>query len=236
MAPLTILITAGPTIEDIDPVRFISNRATGKLGAAIARAALAAGHKAILIHGPINENVLSMLPKSAKLLTVPVRSASQMHSAVMKHVKKCDAAVMNAAVADFTPVVLAKSKLKKATQSMTLRLKPTVDILKELGRAKAQGNRLALIGFALETGDGRTSARKRASQIAEARRKLSAKNADAIILDSPKEMGAELGDFTLIRRSGGRKEVYFGGMSKESLAVKIVRLCEELASAISSKK
>ena len=221
---ITFLITAGPTVEDIDPVRFISNRATGKLGVAIASTAISRGHKVVLIHGPVSESVLTGLPKSKRLKIIAVRSAAEMHRAVIKHVKTANVAVMNAAVADFTPAELSTTKLKKAEQGLVLHLKPTVDILKELGRIKTKKQTaLTLIGFALETGKGSTLKARRASQLAEAQRKLHDKNADAIILDAPHTMGADNGDFTIIERGGALSQCR---MSKQNFAVEIVKLGE----------
>lgn len=226
---LRILITAGPTVEDIDPVRFISNRATGTLGVLAARAALQAGHSTVLVHGPVPESVLRRIPRAARLRTIPVRSASQMRRAVMRAAKNADAVIMNAAVADFTPAVTSKDKLKKAACGLTIKLKPTADILKELGRLKARGRRFVLIGFALESGSGRTPAERRAAQLAEARRKLLAKHLDAIVLDTPRAMGADTASFTLIEASGASRSCR--NFSKKRFAGELVRLAVKLSSA-----
>lgn len=221
---LTLLITAGPTVEDIDPVRFISNRATGKLGAAIARAAVNQGHRAILIHGPISDSVLKTLPRAKGLSEIAVRSAADMHAAVMKNISKADAVVMSAAVADFTPVDVSGVKLKKASSGLVIRLKPTIDILKALGLKKSRGGKFALIGFALETGSGKTAAERRAARVSEAQRKLRDKNLDAIVLDSPHAMGAEASDFTVISRNGNVRQ--FRAMSKTDFAKVLVALAQ----------
>jgi len=225
-APLTFLITAGPTIEDIDPVRFISNRATGKLGAALARAAHHEGHQVILIHGPVHESVLEPLRNLKRTTLVAVRSASQMHRAVMQHFKQADVVIMNAAVADFTPANASPIKLKKASSALTLRLKPTVDILKALGEAKQNGVPV-LIGFALETGKGSTAAARRASRQREALRKLEAKNLDAIVLDTPAAMGSDASTFTVFTRGIARGQ-NFADLSKQLFAAKLVRLAAQL--------
>lgn len=224
--PFTILITAGPTIEDIDPVRFISNRATGKFGVAIARVALGQrlSHRVILIHGPIGDNVLKRLPRSKRLSVVPVRSAADMLAAVMKNVTKANAVIMNAAVADFTPSDVSGVKLKKASSGLVLRLKPTVDILNALGQKKKRRDNFALIGFALETGSGKTAAQRNASRTAEALRKLRDKNLDAIVLDSPRAMGADASDFTVISRDGRVRQ--FRAMKKSEFAKVLVALAE----------
>jgi len=223
---LTLLITAGPTIEDIDPVRFISNRATGKLGVALARAAVNKGHRAILVHGPINDSVLKSLPHAKGLTAIAVRSAADMHAAVMKNISRADAVVMSAAVADFTPADVSGVKLKKASSGMVLRLKPTIDILKTLGHKKSRGGKFALIGFALETGSGRTVAERKAARVSEAKRKLRDKNLDAIVLDTPHAMGAEAGDFTVISRDESVRQ--FRAMSKSDFANVLVALARSI--------
>jgi phosphopantothenoylcysteine decarboxylase / phosphopantothenate---cysteine ligase len=220
--PLTFLITAGPTIEDIDPVRFISNRSTGKLGVAIANAALQKGHAVILIHGPVSESVLKKLPRSPALSRIAVRCADDMHKAVMNNIRHADAVIMNAAVADYTPANTSPVKLKKSGQRMSLKLKPTVDILKELGALKIKRLDFVLIGFALETGNGKTAGQRRKAQLKEARRKLKDKNLDAIVLDSPHAMGADQSDFTLLSRTGPEK--FLRNATKVTLAKQLVRL------------
>jgi phosphopantothenoylcysteine decarboxylase / phosphopantothenate---cysteine ligase len=221
---LTFLITAGPTIEDIDPVRFISNRATGRLGVAMADAVLRAGHRAEFIHGPLSDSVLRSVPRSRRLRTVAVRSAGQMHRAVMQSASRVDVIIMNAAVADYTPVRVAGSKLKKSGRTLILRLKPTVDILRKLGRRRRG---FVLIGFALESGVGTTAQERRLSRMREARRKLETKNLDAIVLDTPGAMGAERADFTVIERAGATW--HFEGLSKARLAAFLVALGEKLS-------
>jgi phosphopantothenoylcysteine decarboxylase/phosphopantothenate--cysteine ligase len=225
--PLAFLITAGPTIEDLDPVRFISNRATGRLGVELGRAALRAGHRVLLIHGPLQSDVWEDFPRSRRFTALAVRSAEQMHRTVMRHLSRADVVVMNAAVADYTPVATARDKIKKSRFGLTLRLKPTVDILRELGRLKARGRDFVLIGFALETGAGRTEAERRRARLAEAQRKLREKRLDAIILDTPSEMGATSGAFTLLDHSGKCRK--FAGFSKARLARVVVELSESCA-------
>lgn len=196
-----ILISAGPTVEDIDPVRFISNRATGKLGVAIARAALEFDHTVTLVHGPLGDSVMKSVEALTKIgngTLVSVRSAAEMRAAMLKHLPKADVIVMNAAVADFTPVKLSSDKLKKASSGLTLALKPTPDILKELGRKRRKNQ--VLIGFALETGSGKTAKARAESRLAEAGRKLREKNADIIVLDTPEAMGSDRAHFTLVDR------------------------------------
>ena len=222
---LSFLVTAGPTIEDIDPVRFISNRSTGVLGANIAAAAARAGHRVVLVHGPLSDKALRLIPPGVR--TVPVRSARQMHAAVLRHALAADVAVLNAAVADYTPAAVSPVKLKKSGGATLLRLRPTVDIALELGRAKARGGGPLLVGFALETGSGRTPAQRGASRLAEARRKLRDKNLDAIILNEAAAMGAERADFTVIQPAGAILCCRAAG--KRRFAAIVVRLAERLA-------
>jgi phosphopantothenoylcysteine decarboxylase/phosphopantothenate--cysteine ligase len=194
----TLLVTAGPTIEDIDPVRFISNGATGRLGIEIVKAALKAGWRVILILGPVHREIIESVPRDRRVTTTFVRSAAQMHAAVMKQIKHVDAVIMNAGVADFAPVAVFSDKQKKADGGLILRLKSTPDILKELGVLKASRPELKLFGFALETGIGKTASKRKASRLAEARRKLKSKNLDLIVMDEPVAQGAQAADFTII--------------------------------------
>ena len=225
MPILHFLITAGPTVEDIDPVRFISNRASGKLGVELAAAALKGGHRATLVHGPVGDLVgaaIAKLARSSRVTVVPVRSAAQMYGAVIAHLRGADIVIMSAAVADFAPVNFSVSKLKKAKQGLVLKLKPTVDILRDVGRRKGKRATPFLIGFALETGTGGTSKQRRASQTSEALRKLHEKNCDLIVLDSPKAMGASDGDFRVLSRNGSEWDC--SGMTKTALARNLVKL------------
>lgn len=223
---LAIIVTAGPTVEDIDPVRYISNRSSGKLGIEIAKAALHAGHRVVLIHGPVSAVLLKTLPASSQLTVIQVRSAAQMHAAVMERLAAVSAVVMNAAVADYTPAKNSAIKLKKSPHEMVLRLKPTADILAELRRQKQRrGKKLILIGFALESGSGRTAVQRQQSRLAEARRKLKAKSLNAIVLDTPQALGSDRADFTLVPRHG--KPRHFRSMTKQRLAREVIRIVAE---------
>jgi phosphopantothenoylcysteine decarboxylase/phosphopantothenate--cysteine ligase len=157
-----ILITAGPTQEAIDPVRFISNRSSGKMGFALADAAASRGATVTLIAGPVH------LPTPNGVTRIDVLTAEQMHKAVFDHLEDATVIAKSAAVADFRPANASAHKLKKSAMRLSLELDPTPDILNELGRKK--GDRL-LIGFAAET--------ERLEQ--EARRKLESKNCDMIV-------------------------------------------------------
>ncbi|MHC4361550.1 MAG: phosphopantothenoylcysteine decarboxylase domain-containing protein, partial [Planctomycetota bacterium] len=144
------LITAGGTREYIDPVRFISNASSGKMGFALARAALGAGHKVTLIAAPTMERP----PGGGRI--IKVESAAEMFEAVKEHFARCDCLIMAAAVSDYTPARQAKGKIKRTGRSLTIRLKPTADILKWAGKhkkvkgEKAKGRRQIVVGFALE--------------------------------------------------------------------------------------
>jgi phosphopantothenoylcysteine decarboxylase / phosphopantothenate---cysteine ligase len=162
LAGETILITAGPTQEPIDPVRYISNRSSGKMGYALAEAALGRGARVILVSGPVS------LHPPAGAEVVNVRTAQDMRDAVFAHLEPATIIIKCAAVADFRPTVQAKQKIKKTSARIALELDPTPDILAELGQKR--GDRL-LVGFAAETGD----------LVEEASRKLRSKNCDMIV-------------------------------------------------------
>ncbi|MFQ6036856.1 MAG: phosphopantothenoylcysteine decarboxylase, partial [Sedimentisphaerales bacterium] len=135
------LITAGGTREYIDPVRFITNASSGKMGYALARAAVKCGHKVTLISA-------SDLQPPMGIGFVGARSTAEMFEAVKKHFPKCDCLIMAAAVADYTPVHPAKTKIRKSNKHLTIKLKPTADILKWAGKHKKKNQ--ILVGFALE--------------------------------------------------------------------------------------
>lgn len=142
---LRILVTAGPTVEDIDPVRFISNRSSGKMGAAIANCAANRGAEVVFVHGPLRD----CGPSSSNVCDVPIRSAAEMHAEVMRRVSTVDCAIMAAAVCDFSPEKSEPHKIKKATtEELVLKLKRTPDILSSVGRLE---DRPFLVGFAAET-------------------------------------------------------------------------------------
>ncbi len=223
---LHFLITAGPTVEDLDPVRFISNRSSGRLGFALARAAARAGHRVTLIHGPVCGEVLRTAPKKGALAAV--RSAEQMRAAVFQHVESADIVIMNAAVADFTPAKISAIKIKKGSGGLAIQLKPTVDILKALGKYKRKRKELVLIGFALETGSGRTPRARELKAMAAAIEKLETKNLDAIVLNSPATIGAAAGDFLLIEQKDGYRVAHRMHGNKAVLAKKLIRFATNL--------
>ena len=172
-----ILITAGPTREKIDPVRFISNYSTGKMGYAIAEELAERGGEVILVSGPVD-----IKPKHANIQLINVESAQEMYNACVGSFAKCDAAIMSAAVADYAPENTAVEKIKRNPNSdMVLKLVPNPDIAAQLGKIKTDKQILA--GFALETENERSNAQK----------KLESKNLDFIVLNSLKDKGAGFG-------------------------------------------
>lgn len=185
-----VLVTAGPTHETIDPVRFISNHSTGKMGYAIAEAFAAAGAEVVLVSGPVS---LHVRDKDIKL--EHVTSASDMYNACVRHLDTTHIAVFNAAVADFTPVESFSSKVKRGSDSWSIQLKPTRDIAGDLGKKKKAGQ--FFVGFALETDN----------ELENARAKMFKKNMDLMVLNSLREAGAGFGTdtnkVTMIDRKGG---------------------------------
>ena len=164
-----ILITAGPTLEDIDPVRFIGNRSSGKMGYSIAKAAFLRGAKVTLITGPVYENTYP------EIELIKVRSAAEMKNAVDKEIINNDILIMAAAVADYKPAEASKHKMKKEDKLDQIKLEPTDDILSCL---KNSGKKI--VGFALETDNEKENAMK----------KLKNKNLDMIILNSLNDRGS----------------------------------------------
>ena len=167
----TVLVSAGPTCEDIDPVRFLTNRSSGKMGYALAGAAQRRGAHVILVSGPTELKI----PEGVDW--VPVRATEQMHRTVLERAREANVAIMAAAVSDYRPAAAQDSKIKRGAGGFTLELEPTPDILAELGREK--GNRV-LVGFAAET-----------DRVAEnARGKLARKGADMIVANDVTQEGA----------------------------------------------
>ncbi|UEG48586.1 bifunctional phosphopantothenoylcysteine decarboxylase/phosphopantothenate--cysteine ligase CoaBC [Ferruginibacter lapsinanis] len=173
-----VLVTAGPTYEAIDPVRFIGNHSSGKMGVAIANEFKKRGAEVTLILGPSQ----IMVPDNIRI--IHVQSADEMFSAAVNVFESADIAVMSAAVADYTPVNISNEKIKKQTDSFSIELKKTKDILKYLGECKKAGQ--FLVGFALETTNEKEYALK----------KLKDKNADMIVLNSLRDNGAGFGHDT----------------------------------------
>ena len=167
-----ILITAGPTHEAIDPVRFIGNHSSGKMGFELAKAAANLGGEVVLISGPSNQSV-----NHSQINRVDVISAEQMYKECHKYYENSDIAILSAAVADYRPKKIASEKIKKKDSALTIELEPTKDILKSLGELKK--NQI-LVGFALETNN----------EIENAKSKIERKNLDLIVLNSLRDSGA----------------------------------------------
>lgn len=176
---LRLLVTAGPTRENIDPVRYISNYSSGKMGYAVAQAAADRGADVVLVSGPVS----IAAPAGVKL--VSVNTAIEMHDAVMKEFTECDAVVMSAAVADYRPAEVSDLKIKKNDDELVIRLEKNPDILKELGRIK--GNRI-LAGFCAETDH----------LVENALKKVETKNLDMIVANDVTMEGAGFGTDTNI--------------------------------------
>jgi phosphopantothenoylcysteine decarboxylase/phosphopantothenate--cysteine ligase len=208
------LVTAGPTYEAIDPVRFIGNHSSGKMGYAIADELANRGAEVTLVSGPV-----SVHAKNKKIKLVSVVNADEMHTTCMKNPSHYDIAVMAAAVADYTPTVVADQKIKKKDGELTITLKKTKDILGSLGKVKSNGQ--MLVGFALET----------ENEAANARKKLEEKNADLIVLNSLQDEGAGFGHdtnkVTLFFKGG--KEKIINLKSKSALAKDIVDAIIEIS-------
>ena len=169
-----ILITAGPTYEKLDPVRFIGNYSSGKMGIALAKECVAQGAEVELVLGPCSQP----LPHSTLLHTTHVESAQDMYDAATSLFPSCTAGIMCAAVADFTPDTCAEEKIKREGDQLVLRLNPTKDIAAAVGSMKTNGQRLC--GFALETHDA----------MQHAQEKLQRKNLDMIVMNSLQDQGA----------------------------------------------
>lgn len=209
----SIVITAGPTYESIDAVRFIGNRSSGKMGMALADACTRLGASVTLISGPV-----SVQPKLQPQHHIKVRTAAEMHAAVTDVFDQADIVIMAAAVADYTPANKASGKIKKGQNTLVLELQPTVDILKELG-ARKKPNQI-LVGFALETDNGDAYAQK----------KLEQKNADAIVLNLQSDAGSgfehDTNQVSIFLRNGEVRR--FPLQPKEQVATAIVQTILEL--------
>jgi phosphopantothenoylcysteine decarboxylase/phosphopantothenate--cysteine ligase len=218
LAGETVLVTAGPTCEDLDPVRYLTNRSSGKMGYAVAQAAARRGAKVILVSGP------TALETPAGVRRVDVRTAAQMHEAVTKDFAACSIGIFAAAVADYRPAEKHTEKLKKTGDRLTVELEPTVDILQEIARAK--GDKF-IVGFAAETTDVGQNARK----------KLAAKNLDLVVANDVSAEGAGFDHDTnvvsLFYRDG--RDVALPKMSKAEVAQRILDEIVRLRVALRSK-
>jgi phosphopantothenoylcysteine decarboxylase/phosphopantothenate--cysteine ligase len=167
------LVTAGPTYENIDPVRFIGNFSSGKMGYAVAHALAGNGAEVVLVSGPASLEI-----EHSNITLIRVQTADEMYKEALKVFTETDGAVLSAAVSDFKPVGAQKEKMKRGKENLTIQLEPTRDIAEELGKTK-QNNQL-LIGFALET----------ENELENAKKKIQKKNFDFIVLNSLKDEGA----------------------------------------------
>jgi len=203
---MRILVTAGPTREYLDDVRFLSNASSGVMGFSVAEAAVQSGHEVSLVSGPV------ILPDPHGAGVVRVISAEEMARECFQRFTDCDAVVMTAAVCDYRPNKQTTGKLKKGPGSFKLELERTPDILEELGRRKAKQ---ILVGFALEVQEPRRNAEN----------KLARKNLDYIILNTPETFGSEIITCEIIGSEGTVRR--FEKVTKQSLAHEIIKLIEK---------
>lgn len=204
---LHILISAGPTKEAVDPVRYLSNHSSGKMGYALAEAAVKKGCGVTLVSGP------TALKAPRGVCLVSVTTALEMRRALLGHFQKADVIFMVAAVADYRVAKIAQQKIKKKSETLTLRLIKNPDILSELGRRKKPHQ--ILVGFAAETN----------KHLSHARKKLHTKNLDWIVLNDVADQkigfGSDDNAVTLLSRTG--EKIIFKKQSKKKLAGKIIR-------------
>ncbi|MDK2978593.1 MAG: phosphopantothenoylcysteine decarboxylase / phosphopantothenate---cysteine ligase [Bacteroidales bacterium] len=203
-----ILVTAGPTYEPIDPVRFIGNYSSGKMGYALANELAEQGAEVILISGPT-----SLTINDSSIKKIDVQTADEMFDAAVKYFKNCDAAIMSAAVADYKPAQQYTQKVKRKSDKLAISLEPNKDIAAHLGKIKKKNQ--VIVGFALETND----------EFKNAKQKINTKNLDFIVLNSLKDKGAGFGfntnKISIIDKTG--KVDHFDLKSKNQVAVDIVK-------------
>ena len=215
---MRFLITAGPTREPIDPVRYLSNRSSGKMGYAIAEAAIEAGHEVVLISGPADVD----RPRGAAL--IPVSTSDQMFDAVHQQARNCDILVMCAAVADYKPAKISKNKLKKRNETISLELVPTRDILASLPKNR----KYFVVGFAAETENVEANARK----------KLQEKNCDIVVANdvSRAESGMESdeNEVEIFFQNGETRKI--SRASKKIVARELIKIFENVCEKRLTKK
>ena len=213
LAGKKVLITAGPTYEKIDPVRFVGNYSSGKMGFALAEVCAEHGAEVTLVSGPV-----TLQTPHPAIKRIDVESAAEMYEAANEHFPKADITILSAAVADFTPRVTADKKIKRKGDSLKLELQPTQDIAAALGAVKKDGQ--VLVGFALETDN----------ELCNAREKMERKNFDLIVLNSLQDKGAgfrvDTNKVTVIDRKGGLTA--FDVKPKKQVAEDIVLCIEKL--------
>lgn len=209
-----ILVTAGPTREYIDTVRFLSNGSSGLTGYRVAAAAVERGHTVTLVSGPVS------LEPPRKVRLIRTISTGEMYRACTEAFDSVDVVIMTAAVCDYRPVEMSNHKLKKDTKAMTLKLVRTPDILAELGYRKQSGQ--VLIGFALEDRRAKSSARS----------KMKNKNLDAIVLNAPTALGSRRNRVNVFYDQSWHQ---WPDLSKRMVAARIVRLAERLSLNVSRR-
>jgi phosphopantothenoylcysteine decarboxylase/phosphopantothenate--cysteine ligase len=210
---VTFLITAGPTRESIDPVRYISNRSSGKMGYAIAEAALDAGYDVILISGPVN----LAPPRDAKFISVS--TSDEMFDAVHQHADSSEICVLCAAVADYKPAEVSPVKIKKCAAQVSLELVPTRDILQSLGLQ--EDRKFLLVGFAAETDYLEANAAK----------KLREKNCDIIVANDARiAMETDENELLILFRDGETKKI--SRSSKKNVARELVKIFQDLQQTV----
>lgn len=203
-----VVVTAGPTVEDLDPVRFISNRSSGKMGFALAKCARARGAEVTLIAGPVS------LATPSGVNRVDVRSALDMQSALKQalgaKLEKADVLIMAAAVGDYRVRHLVDAKIKRANMALSVELVPNPDLLAEIGKRRAKKKTPLLVGFAVETHNA----------VREAQRKLLSKNVDLVVANLAQDaFGKDTNDATIVTRTGSK---HLGVRSKDELADRIL--------------
>jgi phosphopantothenoylcysteine decarboxylase/phosphopantothenate--cysteine ligase len=208
------LITAGPTCEDLDPVRFLSNRSTGRTGLALAEAAAEAEHQVLLVMGP------TLLPLPKSLPAVRVRCAREMEAAVLAAFDWCDALFMSAAVADYRPAAYHDNKIHKTADDLTLRLVRNPDILESISRHRADQ---AVVGFSLDS----------RLDVEEAEAKRVAKGMDLIVANTEHAFGGVSTDAVVLERD---REPCPAGPTKEKLAEYLVKRAAEIVKEIRSQR
>jgi len=213
------LITAGPTREPIDPVRYLSNRSSGKMGYAIAEAAVEAGHDVTLISGPVHLDP----PRAARLVSIV--TSDEMSDEIHRHLRDCDALVMCAAVADYKPAEVSPRKIRKRDENLSLELIPTRDILSSLPKKDRE---FLVVAFAAETNDVEESAEK----------KLRAKNCDAIVANDVSRansgMESDENEVTILFRSGERRKI--SRAPKKIIARELVKIFSNMREKCLTKK
>jgi phosphopantothenoylcysteine decarboxylase/phosphopantothenate--cysteine ligase len=199
------LITAGPTREPIDPVRYISNRSSGKMGYAIAEAAIEGDHEVVLISGPVN------VDRPRGVAVIPISTSDEMFEAVQRQARNCDILVMCAAVADYKPVKVSKNKIKKRGENVSLELVPTHDILASLPKDRQH----LVVGFAAETENIESNGQK----------KLREKNCDIVVANDARiGMESDENEVTILFRDGETKKI--SRASKKIISRDLVKIFE----------